>query len=99
MIDANKLTIIPQSSVIEAWSKKGGADNWNLLKSSQNRTLEKTTYQISVVERNLCYRPLKKQNVMAASVTEILIRMDLQRPSPPFNYRGRKYLKIKKQKP
>lgn len=60
MIDANKLTIIPQSSVIEAWSKKGGADNWNLLKSSQNRTLEKTTYQISVVERNLVLQTAKE---------------------------------------
>lgn len=52
-INRNSLTIIPQNSVIEAWTKKNGADNWNKLKTSQKRTLEKTTYQFSIVERSL----------------------------------------------
>ncbi len=53
LINENKLTINPQKSVIEAWSKKNGGDNWNQLKTSQPRKLEKTTYQIAIVDRNL----------------------------------------------
>jgi hypothetical protein len=44
-INGNKLTIIPQKNVIESWSKKDGTDKWGKLISTQNKTLEKTTYQ------------------------------------------------------
>jgi len=49
----NNLIINPESSVIEAWSKKNGGDNWNILKTSQKRPLEKTFYQYTLVEKNL----------------------------------------------
>ena len=52
-VSENNLTIIPENSVIEAWSKKNGGDNWNQLKTSQKRPLEKTTYQFVLVEKNL----------------------------------------------
>lgn len=53
-ISGNTITISPQKSVLEAWSKKdsvdnlgrpAGVDKWGKLLSSQNRTLEKVTYQ------------------------------------------------------
>jgi hypothetical protein len=47
IISGNKLTINPQKSIIEAWSKKDGVDKWGKLLSSQNRTLEKTTYEFT----------------------------------------------------
>jgi hypothetical protein len=53
LIDGNKLTITPKRSVIEAWSKKNGSDNWNQLKSSQARKLETATYQFSIADKNL----------------------------------------------
>lgn len=59
-INGNSLTISPQNSVIEAWTKKNGADNWNKLKTSQKRALEKTTYQFSVVEKNLVLQTTKE---------------------------------------
>ena len=43
-ISGNNLTINPQKSVIEAWSKKDGTDKWGNLLSTQNRPLEKVTY-------------------------------------------------------
>ena len=46
-ISGNKITISPQKSVIESWSKKDGTDNWGKLVSTQNKTLEKTTYQFT----------------------------------------------------
>ena len=46
--------------MIEAWSKKNGGDNWNQLKTSQKRILEKTTYQFSIVERNLVLQTAKE---------------------------------------
>lgn len=46
-ISGNHVTVIPQESVIEAWSKKDGGDKWGQLISSQKRTLEKTTYQFT----------------------------------------------------
>jgi len=39
VINGNNVTIKPQSSVIEAWSKSNGADNYNKLKTTQNRAL------------------------------------------------------------
>lgn len=49
----NVLTITPKTSVIESWSKKNGADNYNQLKSSQKRALENATYQAQMDGKNL----------------------------------------------
>jgi hypothetical protein len=46
-ITGNNLTISPAKSAIEAWSKKDGADKWGKLLSTQNRELEKVTYQFT----------------------------------------------------
>ena len=46
-ISGDILTINPQKSVIEAWSKKDGADKWGNLLSSQKRNLEKTNYRFT----------------------------------------------------
>jgi hypothetical protein len=46
-INGKNLTISPQKSVIEAWSKKDGADKWGNLLNTQNRPLEKVTYQFT----------------------------------------------------
>lgn len=46
-ISGNSISITPQKSVIEAWSKKDGGDKWGSLLSSQKRTLEKVTYQFT----------------------------------------------------
>jgi hypothetical protein len=53
VISGNNLIITPTNSVIEAWSKKDGGDNWNQLKSRQNRNLENATYQFSIANNNL----------------------------------------------
>jgi hypothetical protein len=44
-INGNTITVVPQNSVIESWSKKNGTDNWGKLLSSQKKELEKTTYR------------------------------------------------------
>lgn len=46
-INGNNLTITPKKSVLEAWSKKGGRDEWGKLLNTQNITLEKLTYQFT----------------------------------------------------
>jgi hypothetical protein len=46
-IEGNTITIIPQASVLETWSKENGTDKLGELKSRQNRKLEKETYQFS----------------------------------------------------
>jgi hypothetical protein len=46
-ISGNNLTIIPVTSVLEAWSKKDGKDEWGKLITSQNITPEKVTYQFN----------------------------------------------------
>ena len=46
-VSGNNITISPQKSIIEAWSKKDGVDNWGSRLSSQNRPLEKVTYQFT----------------------------------------------------
>jgi hypothetical protein len=46
-INANNLTINPEKSVLEAWSKKDGKDEWGNLLDSQNNTLEKVSYQFT----------------------------------------------------
>jgi hypothetical protein len=44
-INGNNLTINPQKSVLEEWSKMGGRDEWGRLLKTQNIALEKLTYQ------------------------------------------------------
>jgi hypothetical protein len=46
-INGNTITIDPEKSVIESWSKKNGVDSWGDLVSSQNKPLEKVTYLFS----------------------------------------------------
>ncbi|MEO7991563.1 MAG: hypothetical protein ABI663_18565, partial [Chryseolinea sp.] len=46
-ISGNNLTIIPQKSVLEAWSKKDNSDKWGKLLTTQNIALEKVTYQFT----------------------------------------------------
>lgn len=46
-ISANTITINPKKSVIEAWSKRDGADKWGRLLTTQNRNLERLTYRFT----------------------------------------------------
>jgi hypothetical protein len=46
-ISGDNLTIAPQKSVIESWSKKNGTDNWGQLLTTQNKVLEKVTYRFT----------------------------------------------------
>jgi hypothetical protein len=46
-ISGNNITVIPQKSVLEGWSKKGGRDEWGILLNTQVLPLEKITYQFT----------------------------------------------------
>jgi hypothetical protein len=46
-ISGNQITINPQKSVVESWTKKDGTDRFGKLVSSQNHQLEKMTYQFA----------------------------------------------------
>lgn len=46
-ISGNYLTITPEMSVLEAWSKKNGVDEWGKLLNTQGITLEKATYKFT----------------------------------------------------
>ncbi len=46
-INGNTITINPEKSVLEGWSKKDGTDKWGKLLDSQNIELEKVTYQFT----------------------------------------------------
>ena len=46
-ITGSSLVVSPEKSVLEAWSKKDGADKWGKLLSTQNIAPEKTTYQFT----------------------------------------------------
>lgn len=46
-ISGTNLTISPYKSILEAWSKKDGRDEWGKLLSTQNITLENMTYQFT----------------------------------------------------
>jgi hypothetical protein len=46
-VNDSNVTIIPQKSVIEAWSKKDGVDKWGKLLTTQDRKLEKVTYRFT----------------------------------------------------
>lgn len=43
-INGNNITLVPKSSIVEAWSKKDGTDNWGKLVSSNKRNNETVTY-------------------------------------------------------
>jgi hypothetical protein len=47
-INGNTITIIPQQSIIESWSKKDNRDAWGKRLSSQKAPLEKVTYQFTI---------------------------------------------------
>jgi hypothetical protein len=47
LIDGRSITITPQKSVLEAWTKKDGTDKWGNFLSTQNIPLEKVTYQFT----------------------------------------------------
>lgn len=46
-ISGVNITISPEKSVIQAWSKKEGTGDWGRLLSTQNRALEKVTYRFT----------------------------------------------------
>lgn len=43
----NELRVMPERSIIEAWSKKNGTDANGTLRSTQQRTLQRTTYRVA----------------------------------------------------
>jgi hypothetical protein len=46
-LNADTLTIKPQKSVIQSWSKRDGGDKWGRLLSTQTRKLETVTYKFT----------------------------------------------------
>jgi hypothetical protein len=46
-ISGNTVTVIPTKSVLEAWTKKNGTDDWGKMVSTQNIPLEKVSYQFT----------------------------------------------------
>lgn len=46
-MNGGSLSIKPQKSVIQAWSKLNGGDKFGRLLTNQNRTLERTTYRVT----------------------------------------------------
>ncbi|MFM9838672.1 MAG: hypothetical protein ACKVOQ_10440 [Cyclobacteriaceae bacterium] len=46
-ISGNTITVSPQKSVLEAWSKKDGTNKWGNFLNIQNIAMEKTTYQFT----------------------------------------------------
>jgi hypothetical protein len=47
-VSGNTVTLDPKTNVIEAWSKSNGGDNYKALITSQNKPLEKITYQFTI---------------------------------------------------
>lgn len=47
-ISGNTVTLDPKTNVIEAWSKSNGGDNYKALITTQNKPLEKITYQFTI---------------------------------------------------
>lgn len=45
--NGNSITVSPQKSVLEGWSKNKGRDEWGSLLNTENGLLEKTTYQFT----------------------------------------------------
>ena len=48
LISGNTITLDPKTNVIEAWSKSNGGDNYKALITTQNKPLEKITYQFAI---------------------------------------------------
>jgi hypothetical protein len=48
IVSEKTVTLNPKTNVIEAWSKSNGGDNYKALISSQNKPLEKITYQFTI---------------------------------------------------
>lgn len=48
MINGNSVTLDPKTNVIEAWSKSNGGDNYKSLIVTQNKSLEKITYEFTI---------------------------------------------------
>ncbi len=48
LVNGSDLTIIPEESAIESWSKKSGTDKFDKLLRTQKRDLEKVTYQYTL---------------------------------------------------
>ncbi len=46
-ISGDSITIKPQKSVVQAWSKQNGGDNWGRLLTTQPRKLEAVTYKFT----------------------------------------------------
>ncbi len=46
-VSGNSITITPQKSVLQAWTKNNGRDEWGKLVNTQNIPLEKATYQFT----------------------------------------------------
>lgn len=46
-VSGNNVSVNPRLSVLEAWSKKDGRDEWGKLLTSQNITMENVTYQFT----------------------------------------------------
>lgn len=46
-INGDTIAIKPQKSVVQAWSKRNGGDNWGRLLSTQNRALETVNYRFT----------------------------------------------------
>jgi hypothetical protein len=46
-VSGDTLSIKPQKSVIQAWSKSGGGDKWGRLLNTQPRKLEPVTYKFT----------------------------------------------------
>ncbi len=47
VVNGTSVAVVPQKSVIEAWTKKNNTDNWGTFINTQNKPLEKTTYQFT----------------------------------------------------
>jgi hypothetical protein len=47
-IDGKSISVNPQKSVLESWSKRDGTDKWGKLLSGKDRILENTTYQFTM---------------------------------------------------
>jgi hypothetical protein len=77
-ISGNNLTVMPDKSVLEAWSKKDGTDKWGNFLSTQNIALEKVTYQFTkhyfsgIQEWNLVLQagaPTKREGPFSSNTT------------------------------
>ena len=73
-ISGNNLTVNPQKSVLEEWSKKGGRDEWDKLLKTQNIPIEKITYQFT------------KQYISENSEWQLILKTNNQtKRDGPFN--------------